>query len=82
MLRKRWAEWFTSILTFSAIPLEFYELHRHYTHLKLAVTVINVLILAFLVLHLVRTTRRHAAADAASASVPPPAPEPENVAVR
>ena len=81
MMRKRWAEWFTSILTFSAIPLELYELHRHYTHLKLAVTVINVLILAFLVLHLIRTTREHNAALAAAPSLPPATPAPEKAAV-
>jgi uncharacterized membrane protein (DUF2068 family) len=49
LLRKHWAEYFTIISTGLFIPLEIYELARHFTILKLAVTVINVLIVWYLV---------------------------------
>jgi uncharacterized membrane protein (DUF2068 family) len=49
LLRKHWAEYFTIITTGLFIPLELYELARHFTVLKLAVTVINVLIVWYLV---------------------------------
>lgn len=78
MLRKRWAEWFTSILTFTGVPLELYEIHKHYTDVKLAALVLNVLILIYLVVHLVRTSRLHGAATLAAA-LPMTVPEPEKV---
>ncbi len=49
LLRKHWAEYFTIITTGLFIPLEVYELARHFTAVKLAVTVINVLIVWYLV---------------------------------
>ena len=48
-LRKPWAEWFTTIMTASLIPLEIYEVARHFTVVKVVVTVINVLIVWYLV---------------------------------
>jgi uncharacterized membrane protein (DUF2068 family) len=49
LLRKHWAEYFTIITTGLFIPLEVYELVRHFTITKLVVTVINVLIVWYLV---------------------------------
>jgi uncharacterized membrane protein (DUF2068 family) len=49
LLRKHWAEYFTIISTGLFIPLEVYELARHFTMTKLAVTAINVLIVWYLV---------------------------------
>ena len=49
LLRKHWAEYFTIITTGVFIPLEIYELARHFTVVKLVVTVINVLIVWYLV---------------------------------
>jgi len=49
LLRKHWAEYFTIITTGALIPLELYEAARHFTITKLAVTVINVLIVWYLV---------------------------------
>ena len=49
LLRKHWAEYFTIITTGLFIPLEIYELVRHFTITKLVVTVINVLIVWYLV---------------------------------
>jgi uncharacterized membrane protein (DUF2068 family) len=49
LLRKHWAEYFTIITTGAFIPLEIYELVRHFTVTKLVVTAINVLIIWYLV---------------------------------
>jgi uncharacterized membrane protein (DUF2068 family) len=49
LLRKHWAEYFTIITTGVFIPLEIYELARHFTVVKLVVTVVNVLIVWYLV---------------------------------
>ena len=48
LLRKRWAEYFTIITTALFIPLELYEIAHHFTAVKVAVTLINVLIVAYL----------------------------------
>lgn len=49
LFRKHWAEYFTIVSTGLFIPLEIYELARHFTILKLAVATINVLIVWYLV---------------------------------
>ena len=49
LLRQRWAEYFTVIVTGSFIPLELYELAKHVTLTRLAVIAINVLIVWYLV---------------------------------
>lgn len=55
-LRKRWAEYFTSIFTASFIPLEIYELARSATFAKGLVLALNVAVVVYLVLH-IRHTR-------------------------
>lgn len=57
LLRKQWAEYFTIIATGSFIPLEVYELVRHFTAVKLGVTVVNILIVGYLVAR-VRSRRK------------------------
>src|SRR5262249_61326102 len=49
LLRKRWAEYFTIVTTSALIPLEVFELARHFTMVKLAVVVVNALIVLYLV---------------------------------
>ena len=49
LLRKRWAEYFTIITTSVLIPLEIFELARHFTVTKLIVACVNVLIVWYLV---------------------------------
>ena len=49
LLRKHWAEYFTIITTSALIPLEIFELARHFTVTKLIVTLVNVLIVWYLV---------------------------------
>ena len=49
LLRQRWAEYFTVVVTGSFIPLELYELARHVTVLRLIVIGINVAIVWYLI---------------------------------
>ena len=49
LFRKRWAEYFTIITTAGLIPLEVYELSRRVSTAKVAVLIINVVIVAYLV---------------------------------
>jgi uncharacterized membrane protein (DUF2068 family) len=55
-LLRRWAEWFTIIITGSLVPVEVYEIHRHPTPIKILVLVINVAIVGYL-LHRIRSER-------------------------
>ncbi|MGA9039101.1 MAG: DUF2127 domain-containing protein [Terriglobales bacterium] len=48
-LEKRWAEWFTAIITSSLVPLEVYEIFRRASAVKIMVLLINVAIVAYLV---------------------------------
>jgi uncharacterized membrane protein (DUF2068 family) len=49
LLRKRWAEYLTIVTTSGLIPLEIFELARHFTVTKLVVAFVNVLIVCYLV---------------------------------
>jgi len=49
LLRKRWAEYVTIVTTAGLIPLEIYELARHFTFTRITVTAINVAIVWYLV---------------------------------
>ena len=49
LMRKHWAEYLTLISTGLFVPLEVYELVRHFTVTKLIVTIVNVLIVWYLV---------------------------------
>jgi uncharacterized membrane protein (DUF2068 family) len=49
LLRKRWAEYFTIVTTSLLIPLEIFELARHFTVTRMVVTLINFLIVWYLV---------------------------------
>jgi uncharacterized membrane protein (DUF2068 family) len=57
LLRKRWAEYFTVVTTGGLIPLEIFELARHFTVAKVVITMINVLIVWYLVARLRRARR-------------------------
>lgn len=57
-LIKRWAEWFTIIITSSLVPVEIYEIHHHPTAIKILVLVINIAVVVYL-LYRIRS-HRHA----------------------
>lgn len=54
-LRKRWGEWLTVTITASLVPLEIYEIHRHFGYAKVVVLAINLSIVFYLIYHM-RTT--------------------------
>jgi len=54
LTRKHWAEYMTLISTALFIPLELWEIHLHFTLLKLAVTLVNLGIVWYLAARLQR----------------------------
>jgi len=48
-LLKRWAMWFSIIITSSLLPVEVHGIYRHPTSVKVLVLVINIAVVAFLV---------------------------------
>ncbi len=59
LMRRHWAEYFTVVTTAALIPLEVYELAKHFTPVKVGVLVINVAIVWYLIARL-RSYRRAA----------------------
>ena len=58
LLAKRWAEYFTIIVTSSFIPLETYELTKRVSRAKLVVLLLNILVVAYLVIELRRNHKK------------------------
>ena len=52
LLKKRWAEYFTVIVTASFLPLEIYELLKEFKPFRLVLTIVNAAIVAYLILRL------------------------------
>jgi uncharacterized membrane protein (DUF2068 family) len=48
-LVKRWAEWFSVIITGSLVPLEIYEIYRHPSPIKSLVVIFNIAVVGYLV---------------------------------
>jgi len=48
-LVKRWAEWFSVIITSSLVPFEIYEIYRHPTVLKFFALLVNIAVVVYLV---------------------------------
>ena len=75
LLRQRWAEYFTVVVTGSFIPLELYELARHVTVPRLIVIGINVAIVWYLIVTLRRggaqAPRSTSSSGCCSSSAPP-----------
>jgi uncharacterized membrane protein (DUF2068 family) len=49
LMAKRWAEWFSVIITSSLVPFEIYEIYRHPTVLKFGALLVNLAVVAYLV---------------------------------
>jgi uncharacterized membrane protein (DUF2068 family) len=47
-LEKTWAEWLTIGLTASFLPWEIFEIAKHFTWVKVAITLVNILVLLYL----------------------------------
>ncbi len=54
MLEKVWAEYFTSFITASFLPLEIFEIFHRVTWFRIGLLVVNLAVLAYLVSHLIR----------------------------
>ena len=52
LFRQRWAEYLTVVATGLLVPLELYEIARHLTWTRLAVLVVNIVIVWYLVIRL------------------------------
>src|ERR1700726_464479 len=48
-LVKRWAEWFSVIITTSLVPVEVYEIYRHPHPIKILVLILNIAVVGYLV---------------------------------
>jgi uncharacterized membrane protein (DUF2068 family) len=51
---KRWAEWFTAIITASLVPVEVYEIVQRTTALRILVLLINIAVVVYLLLRIVK----------------------------
>jgi uncharacterized membrane protein (DUF2068 family) len=49
LMAKRWAEWFSVIITSSLVPFEIYEIYQHPTVLKFGALLVNLAVVAYLV---------------------------------
>ena len=58
-LVKRWAEWFSVIITSSLVPVEVYETYRHPSAIKCLVLVLNIAVVAYLVYRIRSESPKH-----------------------
>jgi uncharacterized membrane protein (DUF2068 family) len=54
LLQKVWAEYMTTFITATFIPIEIYELARHVTAARVCLLVVNILIVAYLILRILQ----------------------------
>jgi uncharacterized membrane protein (DUF2068 family) len=57
LMEKVWAEYMTTFITVTFIPIEIYELARHATVARVCLLVINVIVVAYLVMRLSQRKR-------------------------
>ena len=83
LLKRRWAEYFTIVVTGSFVPLEVYELIRTFSFAKVAVLVINAGVVVYLAIRVLRTRGASESSDRVRPSVMRPHPRHlENLAAR
>jgi uncharacterized membrane protein (DUF2068 family) len=58
LCKKRWAEWMTVGVTASFVPVEVYELAKHFTAGKVVALMLNVAIVIYLIWHRMKEHRR------------------------
>jgi len=61
LLRKTWAEYFTIIVTGSFIPLEVYLITQHFTAVRSLATLVNIVIVWYLLARRLGERKRQAA---------------------
>jgi len=62
-LVKRWAEWFSVIITTSLVPVEVYEIYRHPSAIKSLVLVLNIAVVGYLLYGFVAKARAQRGLD-------------------
>ena len=67
VLEKVWAEYFTLILTGSFLPLEFYEIVRHVTPLKIVLILLNLAVFVYLLMVVQQKSRSRRKVSAGAA---------------
>jgi uncharacterized membrane protein (DUF2068 family) len=73
-LAKPWAEWFTTIITGSLIPLEVFEIYRHPSITKGVVLLLNVAIVPYLILRIRKERSSQQTSTTPQRSTPSPSP--------
>jgi uncharacterized membrane protein (DUF2068 family) len=58
LCKKRWAEWMTVGVTASFVPIEVYELAKHFSAGKVVALMLNVAIVVYLIWHRMKERRR------------------------
>ena len=58
LMRKRWGEWFTVIITSSFLPIEIYELVKEFTVFKVLLLVGNVVVAIYLIWRLKKDKKK------------------------
>lgn len=86
LTNRHWAEYMTAGVTTSFLPLEIYELIRHPSVVKALVTLVNVVVVGYLVLE-IKKERAHRKAEAeqstrANASATPPDGVPASISAK
>ena len=67
-MKKRWAEYLTTAVTISFIPFEIYEIARHITVARVAMLILNVIVVVYLVARISWERRQPAPARLGTAS--------------
>jgi uncharacterized membrane protein (DUF2068 family) len=57
-LRKRWGEWLTVVITSSLVPVESFEIYRHFSYVKVLVLAVNIAVVMYLIYHMRRAGSR------------------------
>lgn len=67
-MKKRWAEYLTTAVTISFIPFEIYEIAHHITVVRVAMVILNVIVVVYLVARISWERRQSAPARLGTAS--------------
>lgn len=59
LLEKAWAEYLTLIITASFLPWEIFELVRRITWFRISLTIVNALVVAYLIYFILRQRKEH-----------------------
>lgn len=59
ILRKIWAEFVTLTVTALFLPVEFFEIVRHVTLVRVSILAVNLAVVAYLIFHVQMVLRRH-----------------------